>query len=132
MAFTLPEFPLDCDIYGGPWLTKTLRLSTVCNLAIGRRVVTDAQFRNVGADVYNGLVNLLFPAGTDVRDANCNVVANDIVEVPSGSGRWYGIGFVDDLGKGFDNEHRYALAYKISQNLDITRYPGLFWPSPIP
>jgi len=132
MAFTLPEFPLSVDVYNGPWLTKTFRLNTDANLAIGRRVITDAQFRNVGADVYNGLVNLLFPPGTDVRDANCNVPANDIVEVPTGSGRWYGIAFVDDFGKGFSNEHRYALAYKISQNLDITRYPGLFWPTPIP
>jgi len=132
MAFTLPEFPLTVHVYNGPWIGKTFRLSTPANLAVGRRVVTDAQFRNVWADTYNGLVNLLFPPGTDVRDTNCNIPNNDIVEVPAGSGRWYALAYVDDLGKGFPNEHRYAFAYKISEHLDVTRYPGLFWPSPIP
>jgi hypothetical protein len=82
--------------------------------------------------VRNGPAYLLFPAFTDVRDLNCVQVENDIVEVPSGSGRWYGVLLVDDVGKGFSNEHRYAAVAKISERQNATDFPGLFWPTPIP
>jgi hypothetical protein len=59
--------------------------------------------------------------GTDIRDLN-TATGYDIVEVPAGTGRLYLVEQVDDVGKGFLNEHRCATLSK-----------GLFtWPSPIP
>lgn len=132
MAFTVPEFPLAVDVYTGPWLTKVLRFGTVGNLALGRRGIVFPDFEIPAANAWNGPHYLLLPPGTDVRDLNCNQPDNDIVEVPSGSGRWYGVALVDDVGKGFPNEHRYAMIFKISQRVHATLYAGLFWPTPIP
>jgi hypothetical protein len=63
---------------------------------------------------------LLVPAGTDLRD-NHNLTGSDVVVVPAGSGRGYFVDQVDDLGKGFANEHRFALLSKAGA-----------WPTPIP
>jgi hypothetical protein len=52
-------------------------------------------------------MNLLLPAKTDVRGPQ-DVRSFDMVEVPAGSGRWYSVVFVDDIGRGFANEHRTA------------------------
>jgi hypothetical protein len=48
----------------------------------------------------------------------------DLVEVPAGTGRFYRVQWVDDLGKGFDNEHRFALLLQTN-----TFSP---WPIPMP
>lgn len=132
MAFTLPAFNLTVDIYSGPWLTRSLRVSVMGNFASGRRGRVLPEFDQVATNAFNGPGYLLIPAGTDIRDLNCNQADNDIVEIPSGSGRWYGVAFVDDIGKGFSNEHRLAVVLKISQHIDAVKYAGLFWPSPIP
>jgi hypothetical protein len=133
MAFSVPSFPLAVDIYSGPWLTKVLRLSTTGNLALGRRGQTFPDFEDVGTpQVSTGPMYLLLPALTDVRDMNQNIAANDLVEVPSGSGRWYGVLLVDDVGKGFANEHRYAHIDKISERVNAGAFAGLFWPTPLP
>ena len=64
--------------------------------------------------------------------ATVDVVASpDVVEVPSGSGRWYQVNLVDDVVKGFTNEYRIATIVKIGQNYGGTA-PGLFWPIPMP
>ncbi len=131
MAFTLPDFNLTCDIYTGPWLTKVLRVSSSCNLAIGRRVSYFSTDWGAGAPATHGLPTLLFPPGTDVRDGSCNGV-QDVVEVPSGSGRWYQVLGVDDSGKGFSNEHRWAHVSKIYSQMNPIAFPGLQWPTPIP
>jgi len=132
MAFSIPNFNLLCDIWEGPFPTKTLRVADVpCNLALGRRV------QSLFVDPTNILTapaapNLLLPAGTDVRDVDCDVTDSDFVEVPKGSGRWYIVLLVDDVGKGFDNEYRIAAIAKISERIDSTAYAGLWWPTPIP
>lgn len=131
MAFSVPQMPLSCDVYSGPWLTKSLRFSVDCNLQFSRRAHSFAEGDTTDTLLRNGPVYLLVPALTDLRDRSCNIAHSDIVEVPSGSGRWYGIIFVDDVGKGFDNEYRLAVLLKISQNLDPVLYAGLFWPIPI-
>lgn len=64
-------------------------------------------------------MNLLLPAGTDIRGPQDTGFA-DSVEVPAGSARWYGVYFVDDIGKGFANEHRTACIFAIP----------LSWPPP--
>jgi hypothetical protein len=53
-------------------------------------------------------MSLLLPALTDVRATQGVGGVPDTVEVPAGSGRWYGVAGVDDIGKGYANEHRTA------------------------
>lgn len=132
MSFSLPSFPLTCEVYSGPWLTKVSRLTSVCNLALGRRGQVFPISTNSGQENRTGPAYLLLPPLTDVRDLNCSMSDNDLVEVPQGSGRWYAVLLVDDVGKGFSNEHRYCEIEKISQQVNAGEYPGLFWPTPIP
>jgi hypothetical protein len=131
MAFSVPTFPLLCDVYRGPWLTRVLAIHDLaCNLAWGRRVslATNEQDFNEFALC----PTLLVPALSDIRDLKCRAV-EDVVEVPSGSGRWYQVASVDDIGKGFSNEHRGVVIFPISENLFPTgSYAGLNWPAPIP
>lgn len=134
MAFTVPDFNLPCNIYTGPWLTKVLRLSPMCNLAWGRRVNNT---NLTGSFVPGGnvtiLMTLLLPAGTDVRCAmQANPPVLDIIEVPAGSSRWYGVAAVDDIGKGFSNEHRGAVLTPIFPALDPVVFAGSQWPTPMP
>lgn len=117
--FVLPTFNLPAAIspYSDPPVAA-VRVRSLCNVAFGRRVpmlwpVQEGGFVDVTAQ-------LLFPAGTDVRDWY-SVGGADIVEVPEGSGRWYEVEIVYDLGGGFANEHRLAVCSKV----------GL-WPAPLP
>jgi hypothetical protein len=131
MAFTLPDFNLTCDVYTGPWIGKVYRFSVLGNLAWGRRV-TPAAFGNFHNDPQTcEQMTLLLPALTDIR-YRANAPTNDILEIPSGSGRWYAAIAVDDLGKGFPNEHRGAVVMPVYEATDPAFFPGLFWPVPIP
>jgi len=135
MSFTLPDFNLTCDIYSGPYDTRVLRLSGVaCNLAMGRRV--QVVFHDpTGLGFGAATAQLLLPSGTDVRDVSQLMGGGppyDIVEVPAGSGRWYVVNSVDDVGKGFPNEYRLAFLAKLSSNSGLVNTTGLFWPIPMP
>jgi hypothetical protein len=131
VAFTLPQFPLTCEIFSGPYLARVSRATSVCNLALGRRGVVLPDFEFGTTQIATGPTYVLFPPGTDVRDMNCNIPAQDLLELPQGSGRWYSVSLVDDVGKGFANEHRYAIVNKVSQRVNATDFAGLFWPIPI-
>lgn len=134
MAFSTPQFNLTCDIYTGPWLTKTLRISgQACNLQGGRRSrVFSSGLVTPNNQVSNwGPTYLLLPPGTDVRHELLTGV-DDVVECPAGSGRWYYVLFVEDVGKGFPNEFRMAEMAQISSHLDAVQFAGLFWPVPMP
>jgi len=131
MAYILPDFNLTCDIYTGPWLTKVFRLSSDCNLAIGRRVMFIPFDWANQAPTYAPLSQLLLPPLTDVQDASVTGEP-DIIECPAGSGRWYRVAGVDDMGKGFPNEHRFAMISKIYEQLNNVAFAGLQWPNPIP
>jgi hypothetical protein len=72
------------------------------------------------------------PAGTDIRDEYCAGNIYDLVEVPSGSGRWYTTSLVDDVAKGFPNEYRLAAIRKVSGSVFPGNFPGMTWPTPIP
>ncbi len=132
MAYSIPTFNLTCNIWrfqppppGGP-----PALSPDCNLAVGRRV----SIPTVEGDLTTayGSMTLLLPKGTDIRDASCVAsLAGDLVEVPAGSGRFYFVAYVDDVGKGFLNEHRYAYISKACQASDPTLF-SYIWPAPIP
>jgi len=134
MAFSVPAFPITCEVWNGPWLGKTLRLpAQPCNLALGRRV--QQQFLDdpdqVATSGMSLQLALLLPPLTDLRDPYQGF-PQDVIECPSGSGRWYGLLAYDDVGKGFPNEYRLAILVKIGNVIDPVQYPGLFWPTPCP
>lgn len=119
--FTLPTFNLHVRINrratgraGGP------DVAAMGNLAYGRRVAnTSSSDQFTSGELGTGVV-LLLPALTDVRGLICPG-GPDFLEVPSGSGRWYISYHVEDIGKGFPNEHRAAVLV-----------PNGPWPAPIP
>jgi len=132
MSFVTPQFNLNADIYTGPWLTKVFRFQTTANLAFSKRVTqVQSGFDPVSSvATLTNVMSLLLPMGTDVRD-HFNGGSYDVVECPSGSGRWYAIAGVDDIGKGFANEHRCAWLVKIGSSLNSVEFAGLTWPTPI-
>lgn len=130
MAYVLPDFNLTCDVYRGPWATKALAISAqVCNLAYSKRGQIPSVFHTFNE--WSVQMSLLVPPLVDIRDLSCAAV-EDVIECPAGSGRWYQVGSVDDIGKGFPNEHRCAILFKISEALLGAPYTGLMWPAPIP
>jgi hypothetical protein len=121
MAYSVPVFNITVTInrhatgkVGGP------DVSSLANLAWGRRVAAPASGGTAMLGVVFVSPVLLLPLGTDIRDLYCPSGA-DFVEAPAGSGRWYSVAVVDDIGKGFSNEHRAAVLVKSSP-----------WPQPIP
>jgi hypothetical protein len=133
MAFTVPQFNLAVDVYSGPWVGRVFRFSVLGNLSTGRASRSSA-FADTGFPGQLGTDrNLLVPALTDIRDISCNLsYPYDIVECPSGSGRWYAVGIVDDVAKGFANEYRMCYLTKIFSSVDPNNNLGLYWPTPIP
>jgi len=116
MIYTLPDFNLTILVWRGPTAFPPVgpsALTTSANLTPGRRGPLLPSFD--GQDMF-----LLLPAGTDIRSAITGG-ANDTVEVPAGTGRYYEVTFVDDVAKGFANEHRFALLMQRG-----------IWPTPIP
>lgn len=132
MAFSVPQFPLTAEVFDGPFLTRVSRLTTPANLQIGRKALTFPVEELAWDRQWTGPVYLLVPAGTDLRDLSQGIPHTDIIEVPQGSGRWYTSTFVDDVAKGFPNEYRFAVLYKISENLNATEFAGMNWPIPMP
>jgi len=135
MSFSVPTFNLTAGIWTGNNALPTTppRLTSPCNLAIGRssRAYEFRNFTIVRRDRGLSLISpAFFPAGTDIRDDSCST-GFDLVELPLGSSRWYWVTFVDDVAKGFSNEHRLAVLQK------VYNYQGFFtlvpqWPTPIP
>jgi hypothetical protein len=130
VAFTVPSFPIMCNI----WPTWTVpagapRVTSPCNLSVGRavRAITNGW---EPVEPLPLLTVLLLPPLTDVRDAANTGTVGDTVEVPAGSGRYYRVVGVDDVAKGFANEYRYATIFKAYD--DGTYYAGYLWPTPIP
>lgn len=124
MAFVLPTFNLVCDIFTGATTNPAAR--RIQNQPCQLRAPSMTQI--VGAGTIIGgtsSIVLLLPPGTDIRDPYTTAGSGtfDTVEVIPGSGRVYRVYYVDDIGKGFPNEHRYACLSKV---------PGFPWPIPIP
>lgn len=114
MPFRLPTFNILCNVF--PMTVPNVpsvpinppRLADqMCQLTYGRRVNVASTGGTDEAGVPLQAMNLLLPPGTDIRGPQ-DTVSADMVEVPSGSGRWYWVYFVDDIGRGFSNEHRTA------------------------
>jgi len=120
MAFRLPTFNLTCNIYpmNAPNipdipLNPPRIADQICQLTYGRRVNVASTGGTDEAGVPLQSMNLLLPAGVDIRGPQ-DTVSADMVEVPAGSQRWYWVIFVDDVAKGFGNEHRTAGIFALS------------------
>lgn len=114
MPFVVPEMPLAVNIFTGPTHAGPPRVSTHGNLAYGKRVNVMSTGGTGTFGVPAQLMSLLLPALTDVRGPLASSGA-DAVECPAGSGRVYLVTFVDDIGKGFINEHRIAQLEQTAQ-----------------
>lgn len=123
MPFIKPTFNLDADIF-----------SFAGNFGNPPRLTVKAQLRapnmnstTLGSGLLANVISLmmLVDAGTDIRDLySAPINAPDWVEIPAGSGCRYQVLYVNDVGKGFPNEHRYVQLAK-------TTIAG-GWPVPIP
>lgn len=119
MAFQLPNFNLLCnitqpDVPGTPAVpTLPARIvNQACQLTYGRRVQVASTGGTTSVGVLTLTMNLLLPKLVDVRGPQ-DTVSFDMVEVPAGSARWYRVVAVDDIGKGFTNEHRTAAIFAL-------------------
>ena len=120
MSFTVPTFNLTCNIFTPGFLPPNPpRVVANCNLAYGRRFELAGLSPPVAA-----VMSLLLPALTDIRTNYQAGAGRDFVEVPAGSGRWYLVANVDDIGKGFANEHRCAVI--------VATAIVVPWPVPMP
>ncbi len=120
MAFTLPTFNLLCNVFDNGTNTSPRISDLECNLAWGRRVNVASTGGTDTLGIPLVTMTLLVPALSDIRGPQ-NAELEDNVECPAGSGRFYSVAFVDDIGKGFDNEHRCAVLEQSAP-----------WPTPIP
>lgn len=121
MPFVTPTFNIVVNVWrnaSGPPAVPDL--SPPANLAFGRRT---SSLQGIESPSGEPFMTLLLPPGTDVRSGKCASGA-DWVEAPAGTGRYYAVLGVDDIGKSFANEHRAAI-------LVATTHFGA-WPSPIP
>lgn len=121
MPFNLPTFNLDVNIWrnaSGPPAAPDVTVKG--NLAWGRRVSSNQGIEDPQGEPF---MTLLLPPGTDIRSSR-TASGFDWVEAPAGTGRLYKTLGVDDIGKGFSNEHRAAILVATS-NFGV-------WPSPIP
>lgn len=131
MAYTLPVFNITCNIWhdqaAAPQSYLLPDLTAVaCNLALGRRRLIEAN-GNISGTMH---MQLLLPALTDVRPGYNGALGGDLVEAPAGSKRFYLVLAVDDIGKGFANEHRIAML--VYQPNGVTFVVTGAIPAPIP
>ena len=128
MAYVQPQYNITCNIWTGvpgnfpsPPVGPPRIIVQPCALVLGRRVNVVSTGGTGEPGVPLQAINLLLPPGTDIRGPQDTVVA-DIVECPAGSGRVYGVYFVDDIGKGHFNEHRTASLLAIAGSW-VAPYP---------
>jgi len=108
MAFQFPAFPITCNIWssGSNPITQPPRVAAAaCNLAWGQRVSGMSTGGTTLAGVIVCTMTLLLESGTDIRGRAHNG-GEDIVEVPSGSQRFFFRVFAHFIGKGFTNQHK--------------------------
>jgi len=113
-TYRQPTFNLNCNIWRIANWAGTIPPAglpdnaSTCQL---RMEVNILPLAPAPADSSVGML-LLLPMGTDIRGRRGWFglsVERDLVEVPQGSGRYYEVEAVDDMAKGFANEHRCCL-----------------------
>ena len=114
----VPQFPIRCSVwfsYVGalPPMVGANLVAIACQL----RAPETSQVSNALAMGMYLLVAKL----TDIAVTRFPANGADLVECPSGSGRYYNVTFVDDVAKGFANEYRRAV---------LIQAPP--WPTPTP
>lgn len=122
MAFVVPQMPLTCNIWHASAVPPVGAPDVVsnCNLAWGRRVGVPSTGGTSALGIVLMSMTLLLPKGTNLW-GDPTLAAANVVECPAGTGRYYRVAMVDDIGKGFANEHRGAVVVA-----------ALPWPHPIP
>lgn len=120
MAYRVPGFNLLCNLYapdvpGVPGVpTSAPRIAgQPCALVYGRRVNTASSGGTSSPGIPVQTIDLLLPFRTDVRGPQ-DTISFDMAEVPAGTGRWYAVTFVDDIGRGYPNEHRTATLFALA------------------
>lgn len=115
MAFIVPTFNIQCNIWRHTqWVTTWPPIVAAPSIAN-----QDCQLRGYTKNltvnpfvIASNLEELVLPKGTDIRGPALNTTEYEfwmeVVEVPSGSGRYYLVLAVADQAKGFSNEYRSA------------------------
>jgi hypothetical protein len=133
--FGLPQFDITADVYRLPFIydfnSRVFFDTLPCQLRLYGPYPRFTLAFAAGNVVSEGQAAVLFPHGTDIRDESCTPAA-DLLEVPTGSGRWYLVAYVDDVGKGFPNEYRMAIVWKVFGDDGLTFFNFPPWPVPIP
>ncbi len=124
MAYSLPTFNLHINVWRrGSAVFNPPDVTGMCNLTPGRRMLDPGRLPEPSLPAA-GCSYVLVPKLFDIRDDKV-FPGHDNVEVPAGSGRFYSVGWVEDVGKGFPNEHRMAVLLWDGVSLP-------YWPGPIP
>lgn len=111
MPYVIPQFPLDVWVWHNQTTyppTGPPAFEVEGNLCWNRRVAVPSTGGTGLLGVPLFTMTLLVPKLTDLRGRRSGGTS-DIVEVPALSGRYYEVIYVDDIGKGFSNEHRAAI-----------------------
>lgn len=143
MAFHLPTFNLTCNLWtaGNPVANPpdVVVLGNLTPYRQGLWAVSSAVATiNVPSNYESPtqLTQLLLPPATDIRGYDTVAPAvPTLVECPAGTGRYYIVYWVEDVGKGFTNEHRLALMQQATAPLLLAfgnpwAAPGWPWPMP--
>lgn len=145
MGYSLPTFNLPVRVWRSTSLvTDPPDVTTAGNLVGSRPEVVSLPAmgnmtlsqRQVTVAYWGRFSTILLPKLADVRPPNATD-DGDVIECPSGTGRYYFVVHVDDTGKGFPNEHRYAfvVAIQTPAMVGLLANPcGITspWPVPIP
>lgn len=138
MAFRVPTFPLTVNIwrYGNavanpadvvsPGSISPGRRSTEQVTPVYSNVAFSAAARLIYTELQQPITELLLPKLTDVQPWGLNATApnGDCVEAPAGSGRFYVVIGVEDVGKGFSNEYRLAWMIRLVDSwMTLTQNP---------
>lgn len=145
MSYKLPTFNLNVNVwrFATADVTAPPDVQTTGNLVGGHHGILNkapqfgAAFAQYPQVVTSGqFMTLLLPKLADVRQALSSDDYGDCVEVPAGSQRYYAVVQVDDIGKGFANEHRFALIVALTGQYGVlfgaTWNQPADWPQPIP
>jgi hypothetical protein len=139
MAFIVPAFPLLCNVWrgsgsGGALLYNSPDLQVMGNLSPGRRTMLAFASQSPVIIPFLFMMELLLPKGTDIRVyiPPSGALTGDIIECPAGTQRFYQVRVVDDIAKGFANEHRFVLMWQQLEGETFNDVGFLPWPQPLP
>ena len=130
MAHKLPDFNLSANIWWDTltnplWWTLAPDVISPCALVFGGWHTPVSGPPTIYPGTQQVMWRCLYlPKGTDIRNRQQGGQRNSECEVPAGSGRWYYVWDVDDVGKGHANEFRLAYMFPVLRPAP--------WPTPMP